>query len=135
MGNMMINMTPDGAGARSPEGLEPSVAGLESGTYESAADPEHAWMRRDSTGETVRARITAYPRDFVFESGDETGIELVDGQWHALPSVVHTVRLKSRIEWWTRNRSTGDFRFLAEKRLDTGRPRPESDHRPGRRQT
>ena len=94
-----------------------SVLGLESGSYESDAGPEHVWVRRASTGETVRARVEGYPADFAFEAGDETGIELVDGVWHALPSVVHTVALRTRIEWWTRNRRTGQLRFLTERHL------------------
>ncbi len=99
------------------DGLEPSVSGLESGTYESEADSGHVWVRRDSTGETVRARLAGYPPDFTFEPGDETGIEPVDGEWHTIPSVVHSVRLRSRTEWWTINRRTGDFRFLAAQDL------------------
>ena len=131
----MSNDTPDAdAVTRASTYPEPSVAGLESGTYESSAGPEHAWVRRDSSGETVRARIAEYPSDFVFEPGDETGIELVDGVWHTLPSVVHMMRLKGRVEWWTRNRITGEFRFLAEKRFETGQPHLESEHRTGRHQ-
>ena len=94
-----------------------SIAGLESGTYESDAGSGHVWVRRDSTGETVRARVEGYPADFAFESGDESGIELVEGVWHALPSVAHTVALRTRIEWWTRNRRTGQLRFLTERHL------------------
>ena len=108
-----------GGGPSSPS--EPYVPGLESGLYESDAGPDHAWLRLDSTGETVRARITAYPPDFAFEPGDETGIELVDGVWHALPSVVRTVRLETRIEWWTWNHRNGEYRLLAERRLDGSR--------------
>ena len=97
-----------------------SIAGLESGTYESDAGSGHVWVRRDSTGETVRARVEGYPAEFAFESGDETGIELVEGVWHALPSVAHTVALRTRIEWWTQNRRTGQLRFLTERHLATG---------------
>lgn len=96
---------------------EPSVSGLESGTYESDAGPGHVWVKRDTSGETIRARFTGYPPDFAFEAGDETGIELVDGEWHTIPAVVHTVRLDSRIEWWTMNRRTGHFRLLTERVL------------------
>ena len=92
---------------------------LESGTYESDADSEHVWVRRVSVGEIVRARVESYPPDFAFEPGDETGIELVDGVWHALPSIVRTVRLRTRVEWWTRNHRTGQLRFLTERDLHT----------------
>lgn len=95
-------------------------ARLETGLYEFADGPDHAWVRLDSTGETVRADITAYPQDFAFEPGDETGVELLDGVWLALPSVVRTVRLNTRIEWWTRNLRTGGLRLLAERILDEG---------------
>ena len=116
-------MSDDRASSGPSSSSEPLDLGLESGLYESPADSGQAWVRRDSTGEAVRATITAYPPDFVFEPGDETGIELVDGVWHAIPSVVQTVRLKTRTEWWTRNRRTGDYRLLAERHLDMGQPR------------
>ena len=90
---------------------------LESGTYESHADSEHVWVRRDANDEVVRARLAGYPTDFVFEPGDETGLEIVEGQWYTIPSVVHTVRLLTRAEWWTRNRRTGRLRLLAERDL------------------
>ena len=96
-----------------------SVRGLESGTYESDAGSGHVWVRRDSTGETVRARVQGYPAGFMFEPGDESGIELIEGVWHALPSVAHTVALRTRVEWWTRNRRTGQLRFLTERHLAT----------------
>ena len=99
-----------------------SVPGLESGTYESDAGSEHVWVRRDRTGETVRARVEGFPADFAFESGDETGIELVDGVWQALPSIAHTVTLRTRVEWWTANRRTGQLRFLTERDLVTDPP-------------
>ena len=111
----MSSETPDDAGVDPSDREDPSVDGLESGTYESDAEPGHVWVRRDSSGETVRARFAGYPEGFAFEPGDETGIELVDGEWHTIPSVVHTVRLSSRIEWWTINRRTGVFRLLTEK--------------------
>ena len=90
---------------------------LESGTYESRADSEHVWVRREINNETVRARIEGYPSGFAFEPGDETGLEMVDGQWHTIPSVAHTVRLNTRIEWWIRNRRTGRLRLLVERHL------------------
>ena len=114
----MSRDAPDPAGGGLHGREEPSVAGLESGTYESDADPDHVWVKRDANGETVRARYTGYPADFVFEAGDATGIELVDGEWHTIPSVFETVRLNSRIEWWTMNRRTGYFRLLTERVLD-----------------
>ena len=97
------------------------MPGLESGTYESDSGPEHVWVRRDSTGETVRARVEGYPSGHAFELDDETGIELVDGEWRTLPSVVNIVRLRTRIEWWTRNRSTGRLRLLAARELGEDR--------------
>ena len=107
---------PAGGGLSGRE--EPPLSGLESGTYQADADPDHVWVKRDANGETVRARYMGYPVDFVFEAGDATGIELVDGVWHTIPSVFHTVRLDSRIEWWTMNHRTGFFRLLAERTLD-----------------
>ena len=89
----------------------------ESGTYESDADTDHVWVRRDSTGKAVKARYAGYPALFTFEPGDETGLEQVDGAWQTIPSVAHTVQLASRIEWWTRNRRTGLFRLLVSKDL------------------
>lgn len=89
--------------------------GLESGTCESEADSGHVWVRRDITDEIVQARIEGYPTDFTFHPGDETGLEFVGGEWLTIPSVVHTVRLSTRIEWWTRNRRTGRLRLLAER--------------------
>lgn len=114
----MSRDAPDPAGGGLPNREEPSVEGLESGTYEADADPDHVWVKRDANGETVRARYAGYPADFVFEPGDTTGIELVDGEWHTIPSVFQTVRLSSRIEWWTINRRTGYFRLLTERVLD-----------------
>ena len=93
------------------------VLDLESGTYESHADSEHVWVRRDANDEIVRARLAGYPKDFAFEPGDETGLEMVEGQWHTIPSVVHTVRLRTRVEWWSRNRRTGRLRLMAERDL------------------
>ena len=83
----------------------------------SEAGAESVWVRRDSNGETVRAIREGYPAGFVFEPGDETGIELVDGAWRTIPSIAYTVRLNTRVEWWTRNRSTGGLRFLVERSL------------------
>ncbi len=113
-------MTDDRRGrktAGSVEPWEPSVVGLEAGMYESDADAGHVWVRRDNAGDTVRARYEGYPESFRFEYGDETGIEQVDGAWRTLPAVAHTVRLRSRIEYWTKNRITGRFRFLTEMSL------------------
>ena len=115
----MNNKNRDAAGHGLPGRSESPAPSLESGTYESDAGSEHVWVRRASTGGTVRARVEGYPPDFAFEPGDETGIELVDGVWHTLPSIVRTVRLRTRIEWWTRNHRTGQLRFLTERNLNT----------------
>lgn len=57
-------------------------------------------------------------------SPSEAGsIELVNGEWRTVPSVVDTIRLRRRVEWWTRNRWSGEFRFLTQMRIDT-RPLP-----------
>lgn len=109
----MSDKTPGSEAAGSSGYQEPSVEGLESGVYESDAGEGYVWVRRDSTDEKVRAKMTGYPPDFDFEPGDETGIELVGGVWHTLPSVAHSVRLSTRIEWWAKNRRTGHLRFLA----------------------
>ena len=103
---------------------EPPVGGVELGTYLSDAGTGYVRVERDRTGEPVKARYEGYPEGFEFQPGDETGLELVDGEWRTVPSVVDTIRLRRRLEWWTRNRWTGDFRFLTEVRLDTG-PLPE----------
>ena len=115
----MNDKKPDVAGDELRGHSESPAFGLETGTYESDAGSEHAWVHRDRTGETVRARVEGYPGDFAFESGDETGIELVDGVWHALPSIAHTVVLRTRIEWWITNNRTGQLRFLTARNLDT----------------
>ena len=120
----MSSETPESEAFGATGYLEPSVAGLESGVYESDAGEGHVWVRRDGNDEIVRARMAGYPPDFVFEPGDETGIELVDGAWHTLPSVAHSVRLSTRIEWWTTNRRTGHFKFLAARRFDADPARP-----------
>lgn len=113
----MSDKTPESGATGSSGYTDPSVEGLESGVYESDAGEGHVWVRRDSNDDAVRARVTGYPPDFVFEPGDVTGIELVDGEWRTVPSVAHTVRLSTRIEWWTSNRRTGHFKFLAARRL------------------
>jgi hypothetical protein len=114
----MSQEAPGPAGGGLSDREEPSASGRDSGTYEADADPDHVWVKRDANGETIRARFRGYPVDFAFEAGDATGIELVDGEWHTIPSVFHTVRLGSRIEWWTMNRRTGFFRLLSERTLD-----------------
>ena len=115
----MSDEMPDAAGVELPGRPEPPAPGLESGTYESDAGSEHVWVRRVGTGETVRARVEGYPSDFAFEPGDETGIELVDGVWHALPSISRTVMLRTRVEWWITNSRTGQLRFLTARDLAT----------------
>ena len=115
----MNDKKPDAAGDELPGPAEPPAPGLESGTYESGAGSEHVRVRRVRTGETVLARVEGYPEGFAFEHGDETGIELVDGVWHALPSIVRTVRLRTRVEWWITNSRTGQLRFLTARNLDT----------------
>ena len=115
----MNDKKPDAEGDELPGRPEPPAPGLESGTYESDAGSEHVWVRRVRTGETVRARVEGYPPDFRFEHGDETGIEMVDGVWHALPSIVRTVTLRTRVEWWITNSRTGQLRFLTARDLDT----------------
>ena len=102
---------------------EPPEDGVELGTYKSDAGARAVWVERDRTGGTVRARYQGYPEGFQFQPGDETGIELVNGEWQTVPSVVHTIRLRRRVEWWTRNRWSGEFRFLTQMRIDT-RPLP-----------
>ena len=101
---------------------EPPVGGVELGTYESDAGAGYVRVERDRTGGTVKARYEGYPEGFEFQAGDETGIELVDGEWRTVPSVVHVIQLMRRVEWWTRNRWTGEFRFLTEMRYDTSPP-------------
>ena len=110
---------------------QPPDAGVELGTYESDAGAGYVRVERHRTGGTVEARYEGYPEGFEFRPGDETGIEPVDGEWRTVPSVVHTIRLRRRIEWWTRNRWTGEFRLLTEMRLGTSSPprEPESDAR------
>ena len=93
------------------------------GTYKSDAGAGAVWVESDRTGGTVRARYQGYPEGFQFQPGDETGIELANGEWRTVPSVVHTIRLQRRVEWWTRNRWSGEFRFLTQMRIDT-RPLP-----------
>ena len=121
----MSDTTPGGA---HDEGRGAEVPDWESGTYESDADTDHVWVRRDSTGKTVKARYAGYPALFAFEPGDETGLEQVGGVWQTIPSVAHTVRLAGRIEWWTVNRRTGLFRLLTSKELQDAAPqRPDSE--------
>ena len=103
-----------GADLDSPSLPDPQV---EMAAYVSEANEGSVWVRRDSNGEPVRAKRAGYPADFVFEPGDETGIELVDGVWRTIPEVAYTARLDSRIEWWIRNRNTGRLRFLVERSL------------------
>ena len=110
----MSDKMPDAAGDELPP-----VPGLESGTFESDAGSGHVWVRRVRTGETVRARVVGYPSDFAFEPGDETGVELVDGVWHALPCITRTVRLRTRVEWWITNSRTGQLRFLTARDVET----------------
>ena len=104
------------SGARAAS--DPSDSGLESGVYESDADHGDVWVRRESTGEVVRAKLSGYPPGFALEPGDQTALELVDGVWHTVPSIAETVTLNTRVEWWTSNLRTGRPRFLAEKRLN-----------------
>ena len=118
----MSDKTPDAAAAEADGAAMPD---WESGTYESDADNGNVWVRRDRTGETVKVRYAGYPAQFAFEPGDETGLEQVEGAWRTIPSVAQTVRLASRIEWWTRNRRTGLFRLLSSQSLqDPARLRP-----------
>ena len=114
------NMTDETSGISAPgawAGAEPPDSGLETGMYTSDADDGHVWVRRGSAGEVVRARLSGYPPGFELEPGDRTALELVDGLWHTIPSITETVRLNTRVEWWTQNLRTGRPRFLAEKRL------------------
>ena len=120
-------------GVADTEGTGAAMPDSESGTYESNAGAEHVWVRSDRTGEIVKAKHAGYPADFAFEPGDETGLELVEGVWQTIPSVVHTVQLASRTEWWTTNRRTGLFRRLAsQSRQDPARRRSD-DQRDARR--
>ncbi len=105
-----------------PRVYEPPAHGVEMGIFQSDAGSGYVLVERLRTGVTVKARYEGYPEGFEFQPGDETAIEWVDGGWRTIPSVVHTIRLKRRIEWWTRNRWTGEFRFLTQMRLDTGAP-------------
>lgn len=102
----------------------PTVAGLESGIYLSDADEGQVWVRLDSIGEAVRAVRAGYPSGFVFEPGDETSVEFTDGAWHTIPTVAYTVQLASRTEWWTKNRYTGQLRFLTEMGHSASSPSP-----------
>lgn len=102
----------------------PTVAGLESGIYLSDAGEGQVWVQLDSIGEAVRAVYTGYPPGFVFESGDETSLEFTEGAWHTIPTVAYTVQLASRTEWWTKNRYTGQLRFLTEMRHSRRSPSP-----------
>ena len=90
------------------------------GVYESAADEEHVWVRVDDTDEVVRARLARHAPDYEFEPGDELGLEVVDGAWHTIPNVSHVIRHRDRVEFFTTNRRTGDFRLLAENRREMG---------------
>ena len=89
------------------------------GVYESTADDEeHVRVRVDSTGEVVGARLAGFAPDHRFEPGDELALEVVDGAWQTMPHVSHMVRHPDRIEFWTINRNTGDFRLLAKTRRE-----------------
>lgn len=124
----MTERRPHAADSDSAEVYDPPVGGVELGTYEADAGSGYVWVERDRTGKNVQARYDGYPEEFEFRPGDETGIELVDGEWRTMPSVVTTIQLWHRVEWWTRNRRTGEFRFLAQMRLET--PPPPQDPEP-----
>ena len=126
----MNDTVPGGTGTDTGDA---AVAKWESGTYESDADTAHVWVRRDLTGETVKAKYEGYPEQFAFEPGDETGLEQVDGVWQTIPSVADTVRLASRIEWWTMNRRTGLFRPLASHSRQDAAVRRSDDQGQARR--
>ena len=113
----MTDETSGNSASGTSAAAEPPDSGLESGMYESDAGDGHVWVRRESTGEIVRAKLSGYPPGFALEPGDQTALELVDREWHTVPSIAETVILNTRVEWWTRNLRTGRPRFLTEKRL------------------
>ena len=84
------------------------------GVYESDGTEGYVNVRVDSTGELVEAKFSGFPPGYRLEVGDELCVEFVADEWRTLPEVRHTIEHSDRIEFWSANRTSGEFRFLAE---------------------
>ena len=103
---------PESAAAGALGGSEQIV---DMGVCESDAGDGYVWVIRDGTGQAVRAKWSGYADDYAFERGEETGLEIVGGEWCTIPVAAHTLRLEDRVEWWAKNRRTGAFRMFARR--------------------